>query len=201
MADRTSTSSSSSTKLQRRLMALPRRQWSTDIDLELISHVSATNDLSDVAQLSDCLTKMAEHMRALPAHEQPAMLAGLLETPSQMQELCSATAFALQQLSEGVQQYQQQGQLPAAAALTAHAVDGCNALCMTLISVLDFSAKPPIDVPFIQRRHRFKAIVQNTGRHNSSQHELRLLVGSTARSDTLNLSGPLQAALITTWCL
>jgi hypothetical protein len=137
-------------------MALPRRQWNTDIDFELISHISTTLDSSDVALLSDCLTKMAEHVWALPGDEQHIMLAGLLAKPSTMQELCSATSSVLQQLSEGVQQYLQQGQLPTA--LTANAVEGCNALCLTLSNILDYSAKAPVN-----ERHRFAAVLCSTG--------------------------------------
>jgi hypothetical protein len=135
--DAESSSASSSTKLQRRLMALPRGHWTLAADKELIAHLSTVRSLPGIAQLSDCLTKMAQHMsRSLQADELDDLLAGLNEASSTLQQLYTVTGSVLQQLAQCLQQYLQQGQLPAA--LTAYAVEACNALCLALISIHNY---------------------------------------------------------------
>jgi hypothetical protein len=47
--------------------------------------------------------------------------------------ICDVLGTVLQQLAEGVQQYLQQGQLPAA--LTVQAVEACSALCSVMVCV------------------------------------------------------------------
>jgi hypothetical protein len=110
---------------------------------------------------------MAGRMRTLPADMQQAILAACRETPSILQELCHATGSVLQQLSHGLQQYLQQRQLPAA--LTAQAVEACNALCLALNSILSFSIKATADVRFHERRRRLSGIMHGTGGHTCSK--------------------------------
>jgi hypothetical protein len=74
-ANSSSSNASNSTKLQRRLMALPRKQWGLSADFELLSHLSTAHSLPDMAQLSCCLIKMAEHVRSLRRDERLDFLA------------------------------------------------------------------------------------------------------------------------------
>jgi hypothetical protein len=95
---------------------------------------------------------MAEHMSSLPVNVGPAsvssltadgqykllnlMLARVSSAPGQLQQtlfqqLCTASGAVLQQLSQGLQQYMQQGQLPAG--LTEQTVEACWALCSVLV--------------------------------------------------------------------
>jgi hypothetical protein len=125
-------------------MALPRRQWTLSTDYEIVSHLSTANRLSDVAQLSDCLVKMAEHIWTLRADEQHNQLAGLLQTSTSLQQLYTVTGSALQQLANCLQAYLQQGQLPAA--LPAYAVEACTALCLAMRCVHSYSFQKPVEV-------------------------------------------------------
>jgi hypothetical protein len=154
-----SNSNNSSIKLQRRLMALPRRQWTLDVDHELISYVSTMTSLSDVAQLSDCLKRLAERMIFLQTEEQRGLLARLLVT-SVLQHFYKVTSCVLQQFAQHLQQYMQQGQLPAA--LTVYAVEACNALCVALSTIHQYANKPQMAVQN-EARKQFCALMHSTG--------------------------------------
>jgi hypothetical protein len=137
---------------------------------------------------------MAQHMQALPAHDQLAMLEAL---PT-LQQLYTVTGSVLRQLSEGLQQYQQQGQLPAA--LTAHAVDGCNALCMTLTSVLELSVQQPGGMPFNHQMLRsFKAAMRGTGKHSSSRYQLVGPLEPAAICNAVSCPVLVNRALLVVW--
>jgi hypothetical protein len=163
-------SSNNSCRLQRRLMALPRQQWTLDADHELTAHISTMTSLSDVAQLSDCLTKMAEHMASLAAHEQLELLDGLLATPA-LHTLYAVTGSALQQLGQGLQQYLQQGQLPAA--LTVYAVEACKALCHVLSTIHKYALAQPSAQQQMKLRHTFSTVMCSTGKGNSQADQGR----------------------------
>jgi hypothetical protein len=75
--------------------------------------------------------------------------------------LCSVLQFALQQLAEGVQQYLQQGQLPAA--LTERVLDACYALCSALVRVCRMFEGANYDAeegPELMRRKLYENAVQ-----------------------------------------
>jgi hypothetical protein len=113
--------------------------------------------LSDIAQLSDCLTKMAQHKRLLRTDELDDLLAGLTDASSTLQQLYTVTGSILQQLAQGLQQYPQQGQLPAA--LT---VEACNALCFALISIHNYcSGRGEAGRP--ETWHAFGSVMGYTG--------------------------------------
>jgi hypothetical protein len=156
---RAGSSSSSSSKLQRRLMALPRRHWTLDADYELIRHISPMTSLSDVAPLSDCLKRMAEHTVFLQREEQHILCAKLLNT-AVLQHLYKVTSCVLQQVAQHLQQFMQQGQLPAA--LTVHAVEACNALCVALGTIHQYAKNPGIEVQ-LEVRKQLCALMHSTG--------------------------------------
>jgi hypothetical protein len=138
-------------RLRSRLLSLPRSRWTLHNSYEVISMAGASRNLYILDQLSECLARVAdlplEHIHSMTSTEQQQqLLDGLLHntdgTPALFRHLCTAVAAALQQLAQGLQQYMQQGQLPAA--LTVHAVEGISALCYMLGLVSSFGyAAPP----------------------------------------------------------
>jgi hypothetical protein len=131
-----SISTSASKHLQQRLSGLRRSQWSTETDVALLVHLGIAHSSPHLDILSDCVPRMAEHVRELNGRERGALYTFMTEAQG-YRILCRVLGSALQQLAEGVQQYLQQGQLPAA--LTVHVLSTCCDLCDMLSEVLDWA--------------------------------------------------------------
>jgi hypothetical protein len=134
--DDSSTSSSTtvaaSKQLQRRINGLGQRQWSVDAYVELLVHLYNVDSLLHLDILSDCIIRMAEHADKgrLPDTRK---LFDYITASTGYNSLCRVARVALQQLAEGVQQYLQQGQLPAV--LTERALDASYALWSMLTCI------------------------------------------------------------------
>jgi hypothetical protein len=179
----------STMQLQRRLRGLGPRQWTLQSSSDLLAHLSSNLSLAALDELSDCIIRMAEHMSSLLASvgrlsmssltgDGPYKLLTMLLTrasnasrqlqPTLWQQLCTAAGAALQQLGQGLQQYMQQGQLPAA--LTERAVEACWALCVVLSCCYSLAWK----VDPGQRSSVFqdlRQVVQSSGTTASSQED------------------------------
>jgi hypothetical protein len=136
-----SATATASRQLLRRLNGIGQPHWSVSKDIELVQHLGDAHDLLDLDVLSDCILRMTEHVHGLGGRSsswEPFVAKALItdQTP-----LYTAVAAVLQQLGQGLQQYMQQGQLPAA--LTERAVDACWALCslLTFACSCSFGAK------------------------------------------------------------
>jgi hypothetical protein len=131
-----STSTAASKQLQRRLSGLGRSHWNTETDVELLAHLFSAQvcNLTHLDILSDCIMRMAEHGSGVQGSDKN-MLVNSMVVCQGYSILCKVLGSALQQLAEGVQQYLQQEQLPAA--LTVRAVEACYALCFVLVRVCD----------------------------------------------------------------
>jgi hypothetical protein len=151
-------------KLQRRVMGLPRSQWSLSIDYQVIIHAGTARSLAALDELSDCLARVADHFQLLAAGEASRMpwemVSYDVSNPPVLARLCNALGFCLQQLAEGVQQYLQQGQLPAA--LTVRAVQSCRALLYVLARVLNDRTARYQGWMYEQRQRRY-LMLQDTG--------------------------------------
>jgi hypothetical protein len=124
----TTTAAAASKQLQRRLNGIGRPHWSVATDVDLVQHLACTCGLVDFDILCDCILRMAAHVLQLSSSKKMEFIGpSILEGQS---PLYTAVAAALQQLGQGLQQYMQQGQLPAA--LTERAVEACWALCSLL---------------------------------------------------------------------
>jgi hypothetical protein len=129
-SDSSSTTVASSKQLHRRLNGLGRTQWSFKADFDLLTHlgsINSTDSLLHLDILSDCIFRMAEHVNSITDSNELKELMDAMLLHYNYLALCKTLAWALQQLAEGVQQYLQQGQLPAA--LTERALDALHELC------------------------------------------------------------------------
>jgi hypothetical protein len=126
-----STTVAASKQLQRRLNGLGPMQWGAKTDMELLTHLFSADSLLHFDILSDCINRMAEHVIQARRNVQKELFLCMTRGYA---VLCKVSTFALQQLAESVQQYLQQGQLPAA--LTERAFEACYSLCTVLKCVL-----------------------------------------------------------------
>jgi hypothetical protein len=151
-------------KLQRRLMSLPRKKWDSMTSFLVIVHTETGRSLATLDQLSDCLARAAEHLRSLDPSEQDMMVQQIFSceqhSPTVFSHLCSGAGFALQQLAEGMQQYLQQGQLPAA--LTVHAVEACCSL-LYMLALVYFRGGMEMLRQSSENRQQLHLQQQNTG--------------------------------------
>jgi hypothetical protein len=167
-----STTVAASKQLQRRLNGLGRPQWSTKTDLELLFHLNSACSLLHLDMLSGCIAKMAEHVHEARQRDKQDIFENMTKNQAQgYAVLCRVLGCALQQLAEGVQQYLQQGQLPAA--LTERAVAACCALCAVLARICDWHIHAKLDIQSasqILRRLCYESAVQKGAEVSPAVH-------------------------------